>query len=887
MSDVKILFRYIQAAHHRGHVSQTPKGLLKMQSKLDSFIKVAAPCPKTSSRVRDINASWAKDQATAMQAHYIDLMSAVKTNILSRQFTADSFEKAWLGAVKWARSSLGRKLAPGTLEAARASCRADALAKPATLVGPPAPKQTLKEPSVPSHAVTSKQTSHEPVQSTGEWKFVSYDRRYSQPTEWRLVSGPKDPLSNFFAFKFRYRGLDHKSVEHAYHMEKAQHFKHMTAWRDIEAARDAFEAKHISNSYFKGKAFKQACRNRLELAQLCKSWDSGRETLVLHLLRLKLEQCPRFTNALRESGTKSLLHNVLDSWWGTGSRGSDILGVNVFGRLLEQVRREKFGLVTQTKVGRNQAARPEPPESVTHKGEQASKAPEVREQAQTKAKVGRNQATGSEPPMPQKQVGRNQAARPEPPESVTCKGEQAPKAPEVKESKQTESQVGRNQTTGSEPPKHSGASSKSDAGRSQATQLELHRPPVLEKANPVTKDKELVSSKVDKRKRGDELQDSFNHETESPQSPDLTPKRPRGQEVDNGTSPELMPGNGDRSKRLQESTTDGAGSLTVTTVHSERANIMSNQVSYLKSTGVPDIGELIDTPSLNREAGLGVSVDMDTSRIDSESGQGVRDSFLSPVSSPILQSEASLADCSVSSTASISYAMVVSSPPALTSSHKKISSSQPCLTSFLGLKTAKVSLTELKSTHHGEAYVKSSMVRIEPPNRNKDLWELPQVTRSTVIIGDSNLSNMKQVRESRSAKIQLVSYPGAKVEHLYNILKKQKEPLNHVSNLILNIGINNRSQSAHLTTNKHIKSLHFQIKRVFPNSKLYYAAIGNKLSSFKEMQNLRDFEKTWRSFHVNIISSLPVTRTTPDGIHWTPETARCLLDHWLDHLDLN
>ena len=96
-SDTKLLFRYIQATHHRSQVLQTPRGLLKMQSKLNSFIKVAAPNPIQIKRVSDINADWAKSQSQAMQAHYNDLLGTAKTTIKDRTFTQESFNQAWNG----------------------------------------------------------------------------------------------------------------------------------------------------------------------------------------------------------------------------------------------------------------------------------------------------------------------------------------------------------------------------------------------------------------------------------------------------------------------------------------------------------------------------------------------------------------------------------------------------------------------------------------------------------------------------------------------------------------------------------------------------------------------------------------------------------------------
>ena len=70
-------------------------------------------------------------------------------------------------------------------------------------------------------------------------------------------------------------------------------------------------------------------------------WDGMKETLVLKLLREKFVQCKAFSSALQDSGSKGLVHNVLDPWWGTGSKEPEVIrGKNIFGRLLEQIRKE-------------------------------------------------------------------------------------------------------------------------------------------------------------------------------------------------------------------------------------------------------------------------------------------------------------------------------------------------------------------------------------------------------------------------------------------------------------------------------------------------------------------------------------------------------------------
>ena len=75
---------------------------------------------------------------------------------------------------------------------------------------------------------------------------------------------------------------------------------------------DAHEAKNTSKKYFKSRSRKIACRPDPRLARLQKERDEKKETMVLRLLREKFEQCRAFSSALLDSGSKVLVHNVLD-----------------------------------------------------------------------------------------------------------------------------------------------------------------------------------------------------------------------------------------------------------------------------------------------------------------------------------------------------------------------------------------------------------------------------------------------------------------------------------------------------------------------------------------------------------------------------------------------
>ena len=787
LSDTKLLFRFIQAVHHGNHVAQTPKALLKMQSKLDSFVKVACPTSQIDESTKGINASWVKQTTEAMQAHYSTLRNSVKSIIADRKFTPESFDNAWAGALRWARSSLHRKLSPHTIDTCRGICRSTAL----FTNNQPQAAQCPLEPSAPANPPPP--TNPSPSQPNGDWEFVKFDRRYPKPTQSRSVQGPRDPLSNFYAFKFRYRSKDHKSVEHAYHMEKAQHFGHWQAWNDIWAAPSAHDAKATSNKYFKSRSFRDQCSKSPELSRLNKEWDRRKETLVLHLLRLKYVQCPVFASALRESGTKGLLHTVLDPWWGTGSREVEVIrGKNVFGRLLEQVRSEVLAPRTVAEVDRKQAAKPVSPSVPVELVGSRNGPPKV--QKSTPLSL-----PGHVEPVPTRNNKRRRS-------SVGSSSKGADSSPSSLSPKRN-----RRDTTGPRP----GSSPSVHSSELSALTLPTHSAISLVMSDfpPLTK-----------------------------------PTPPTPSESTSSTSPSSS------SAIPSSSSTRPATDLSVVT----------------------------------NPAPLAPSEPFSTSSSSPSPSSSPLPLSSSPLSSSIRTSPVLTTSTPASQSPPRSYSEALSSNPTSPLS-RHLSFSQPCLTQFFGPKTGKVKFTEYKSTNNGEDYVMSKVHRIEAPRMNKTLWRLPPITKPILIIGDSNLSTIKSVKKELAEKIQIVSYPGANFGYLYDIFRAQNEPLPKVECLIMSIGINNRSQNAVATANKKITSLYYQAVKTFPNAKLFYPTIGNPLKAPSELQNLKDFEKHWRSFDspsVTILPSISVIRTT-DGIHWTPMTSRGLLNQWLDHLPLN
>jgi len=72
-------------------------------------------------------------------------------------------------------------------------------------------------------------------------------------------------------------------------------------------------------------------------------WFSIKKSIMTNLLLLKFQQVPPFKQFLLETTNRPLLHNVGNSWWGTGLNGT---GLNTQGVLLMQLRNSHLSSVS-------------------------------------------------------------------------------------------------------------------------------------------------------------------------------------------------------------------------------------------------------------------------------------------------------------------------------------------------------------------------------------------------------------------------------------------------------------------------------------------------------------------------------------------------------------
>ncbi|ESO95162.1 hypothetical protein LOTGIDRAFT_160928 [Lottia gigantea] len=104
-------------------------------------------------------------------------------------------------------------------------------------------------------------------------------------------------------------------------------------------------------------------------------------------------------------------------------------------------------------------------------------------------------------------------------------------------------------------------------------------------------------------------------------------------------------------------------------------------------------------------------------------------------------------------------------------------------------------------------------------NKNKSTWTLPEVTKPTIIIGSSNISRIPEVNQDTQAE----SYPGAKINHIIDILTKIN-PTSIPSKVLLHIGLNNKNEPGE-SIHRQMLELLSLAKTKFPSANVFATQI--------------------------------------------------------------
>ncbi|GAA6073385.1 uncharacterized protein LOC124382477 [Tachysurus ichikawai] len=161
-------------------------------------------------------------------------------------------------------------------------------------------------------------------------------------------------------------------------------------------------------------------------------------------------------------------------------------------------------------------------------------------------------------------------------------------------------------------------------------------------------------------------------------------------------------------------------------------------------------------------------------------------------------------------------------------------------------------------------------------------WKLT-VRRKWLVVGDSNLS---RIPSFKNPDLQIESYPGATFRHMEAVINKNT-PSNDVEHVILSLGINGRMQNAKDTAIKQMQAALRAAKDKFPLAQIWVPEVNfsGRLPT-KEQTQLTILNRHI-SANLKHIPALPRSEfhTESDNIHWTADTAKNMLNHWLHFLN--
>jgi ribA/ribD-fused uncharacterized protein len=330
----KLFFQILQCLHHQaickaqseGHVTKAFKSKL---ADLDRFMKPAQETTPLREDILAVNQHWMSQMTRVLLDHYSSRVCELLGQIKSSKLNLESFEQNSSIALEWAKRNFGKKIKQATIQEFRkllstirpgqsnslppaASRPQQAQVGKAKFTGKgklpnPHAKPAANTPT-PQHTNTHTPLSRQDWISG--WDHVKMIRR---------VRGPKDPLSNFFPCSLNFRGQKLKSVEHAYHWDKAIQHDCYSAAERIMRAPTALDAKRIADK---------------EIV-VAPAWESYKLDLMLDLLIHKGQQNQSFFNELVQSVGYTITHPVKDSFWGSGLQGN---GDDHFSKLLVKAR---------------------------------------------------------------------------------------------------------------------------------------------------------------------------------------------------------------------------------------------------------------------------------------------------------------------------------------------------------------------------------------------------------------------------------------------------------------------------------------------------------------------------------------------------------------------
>ena len=162
-------------------------------------------------------------------------------------------------------------------------------------------------------------------------------------------------------------------------------------------------------------------------------------------------------------------------------------------------------------------------------------------------------------------------------------------------------------------------------------------------------------------------------------------------------------------------------------------------------------------------------------------------------------------------------------------------------------------------------------------------WTL-QPTRKFLVLGDSNMARLPAILDEW---VQVDCYPGANISHATHLLKNNTPTTGEVERVILSFGINDKQRGNPSLLGNSLKKLIQVSKATFPNARIHIPVINasEELSSIHRLNigRLNDLIKQI-PHHIPRLNGSQF-HTAADNIHWSPQTAGKMWQHWRSFLE--
>ena len=198
-----------------------------------------------------------------------------------------------------------------------------------------------------------------------------------------------------------------------------------------------------------------------------------------------------------------------------------------------------------------------------------------------------------------------------------------------------------------------------------------------------------------------------------------------------------------------------------------------------------------------------------------------------------------------------------------------------------------VSKRVLRPRKQQEPECMTTVRTIHKKTKNKEVdWQLCNISNDTLILGDSNLTRIEKCDMIPNTQIE--AFPGAQIQHITTIVSKYPENQPKPKRVILSVGINNRDCNF-ARTKQDCKEMFAKIKQKFPKCEIVFSELNfsGKLS-IQAKRNLASLNKFVQS-HEGVTNIPPIDkshfRLTGDNIHWTPKTAKHMINWWSQNLN--